>query len=260
MDGGYWSRQLRALVPFGWWAAYGLLFAGHVFVRSLGDEWLPWKNPGELDSALTGTNPSLWLQERLYGDSKTLLDRLTTGAHLGWFAFPIVIGIGVTVLRRELLVRYLAWLTAGWFACDLLFLLFPATPPWMVDGEVTRVLFTRGWIEYVEYDSNPVAAFPSLHACVPVLVGLFAWTYVPGRRSLAWASWLFAALVGFSVVYLGEHWIVDVAAGAGVAGLLAAFLRLPAVEHWLSIGGALPARGKGISRLPRTVVEGDIAA
>ena len=216
----YRERQLRAAAPFVAWAVYGTFFALHVVVRATGDELMPWRSVERLDFLLTGGNPSLWLQDRLYTDRLSLLDRVTTGAHLAWFAFPIVVGLAITVLRRDLLVRYLGWLTVTWFVCDLFFLVLPVRPPWMADAEVTRVLFTRGWVEYASRDSNPVAAFPSLHVCIPAVIGLFLWRSWPKARWLAWASFVYAALVGFSVIYLGEHWLVDVLAGLGVAWVI----------------------------------------
>lgn len=235
---GYWRRQGRALVPFAIWALYAVFFTIHALFRAVGDELFRWRNPESIDRAITQVNLPLWLQRNLYGESSLVLDKIATGSHILWFAFPIVVGIAITIWRRELLVRYLCWLTAAWFACDVLFLLFPATPPWMAEEKVTRILFTRGWLAYVDHDSNPVAAFPSLHATIPALVALFARAYLPGTRWLAWGSWAFAALVGFSVIYLGEHWLVDVVAGYALAAIVASLLRRGAVERAL---GRLPA-------------------
>ena len=253
---GYWSRQWRALVPFAIWAAYLAFFALHIVVRSFGDEFMQWRSPEGVDRALTGSNPSLWLQEHLYGNFAAL-DRVTTGAHLAWFAFPFIVGLGITVRQRTLLVSYFCWLTVTWFVCDALFFLFPATPPWMVDGEVTRVLFTRGWVDYASVDTNPVAAFPSLHASVPFVIGLFLWTRWREARWLAWTSWGFGLLVGFSVIYLGEHWLVDVVAGYAVAfGVRWLFISKPVRAAVSTAKAAIPG-GTGKERAPAGTLAAD---
>lgn len=232
---GYWQRQWRALLPFGIWTVYAGFFALHIVVRSYGDNFLPWRSPEGFDHALTGTDPSLWLQHHLYGKSFAL-DRLTTGAHLAWYAFPFLIGAVITVRRRRILVPYLTWLTAAWFISDAIFYMVPTTPPWMVDGGVTRVLFTRGWVDYAGVDTNPVAAFPSLHAAIPVVIGLFLWTNWREARFLTWLSWGYGMLVGFSVIYLGEHWLVDVLGGYAVAFGV----------RWLFVSGSVRSRVRAL--------------
>lgn len=253
----YWRRQGRALIPFGIWAAYGAFFALHVLFRSVGDEVFPWRSLERIDHLITGTDPSWWLQRHLYGRGSLVLDKIATGAHLSWFGFPIVVGLAITVCRRDLLPLYLCWLTVTWFACDALFLAFPVTPPWMADHDVVRILFTRGWIHYVDYDSNPVAAFPSLHACVPTMIGLFVWTRWRGVRWLAWASWAYAAVIGFSVVYLGEHWLFDVVGGYAMAVVIAlSLIRLESL--WVARRSRAGVRTTSLATMAAT--ERDLAA
>ncbi|MGE0598269.1 MAG: phosphatase PAP2 family protein [Dehalococcoidia bacterium] len=217
---GYWRRQGWALLPFGIWGAYIAFFALHIFVRSYADEFFPWRSPQAVDRSFTGTNPSLWLQSHLAGKSFAL-DRAATGAHLSWFAFPFLVALVITVCRRELLVKYFCWLTVAWFACDALFFLLPTRPPWMVDDSVQRLLLSRGWVDYAGVDTNPVAAFPSLHVCIPSVIGLFVWVNWRRGRWLAWTSWVYAGFIGFSVVYLGEHWVIDVVGGTAMAAIVA---------------------------------------
>ena len=71
--------------------------------------------------------------------------------------------------------------------------------------------------------SNDVAAFPSLHAAYPFLAFLFA------RRAFPRAGWLmlaYTACVWFAIVYLGEHWVVDIV--GGVVYAFAAYFADPA--------------------------------
>lgn len=217
---GYRQRQLRAAAPFLAWGVYGIFFVLHVAVRSVGDQIFPVHSVEGLERTLTGQNSALWLQEQAYPSRMSLLDRITTGAHLVWFAWPIIFGVAVTIWRRDILVRYLSWVTLTWFTYDLLSVAFPVRPPWMVDGEVVRVLFTRGWIEYASSDPNPVAALPSLHVGIPAVIGLFLLVHWPTARWLGYVSLGYALLVGFSVIYLGEHWLVDVLAALAVAWLI----------------------------------------
>lgn len=213
------GRLRIAAVPFLLWAAYILAFVGHVAVRAVGDEVFAWRSLAATESPILGTSASGWLQTR--GLESYVLDRLATGLHLIWFAFPIVVGVALTVWRRIRLFEYFGWLTVCWYLADFGFLVLPVIPPWMEDPALQRTLLERGWIEYAALDSNPVAAFPSLHAGIPLAVGLFLWFRVPGARWAAVASGVVALLTGAAVVYLGEHWVLDVVAGWALAGFVA---------------------------------------
>ena len=57
---------------------------------------------------------------------------------------------------------------------------------------------------------NPVAAMPSLHAAYPWLSFLALRKY---SKKLGWFFLPYPILVWFSVVYLGEHYVIDVIAG-----------------------------------------------
>jgi len=225
----YWSRQKKALVPFALWGAYGLFFAGHVLFRSAGDELLSWRSAEAADRFFTGGNPSLWLQQQWHSGQTSALDRTATAAHILWFLFPLAAGLAITVFRRDLLVRYLIWLTVTWYAADVFFLLVPTMPPWMVEPEISRILYSAGWIEYASHDSNPVAAFPSLHAAVPAVMAAFFRVHCPHRRWPVVVCGAFSLWVGVAVIYLGEHWVVDVAAGYALAAAIAWGLTRPPV-------------------------------
>ena len=75
--------------------------------------------------------------------------------------------------------------------------------------------------------SNAYAAMPSLHAAFPLLGALFA-LRLWGRR--AWPTLLYTAGVWLSIVYLGEHYIVDII--GGVIFAIAAFLAEDVLSQW----------------------------
>jgi hypothetical protein len=117
-------------------------------------------------------------------------------------------------------------------------LVFPAAPPWLATqngylGELSRVLgqtinFLPERVDvpslYNQLNPNPVAAIPSLHAAYPLLVLLFALRFF-GRRALVAGVYVLA--VWLALIYLGEHYAIDVFLGAVYAG--AAFVLGPPV-------------------------------
>jgi len=57
---------------------------------------------------------------------------------------------------------------------------------------------------------NPVAAMPSLHFASSVMAAHVLSEVDPVAGSLGWA---YATTLGFALVYLGEHYLVDLLAG-----------------------------------------------
>jgi membrane-associated phospholipid phosphatase len=81
---------------------------------------------------------------------------------------------------------------------------------------------------YQVLNSNPVAAFPSLHVAFPFLSFLALRQVYPRA---AWFAFAWTLLVCFSVVYLGEHWAVDVFGGLIFAALCWAVMMRVVVPH-----------------------------
>ena len=88
-------------------------------------------------------------------------------------------------------------------------------------------LSARGWIWLhagnVNYllaraqsaGSNPVAAMPSVHAAFATLIAITLMTRLRSRwRYVAMA---YPAAMAFALVYTGEHYVLDIAAGIGYA-------------------------------------------
>jgi membrane-associated phospholipid phosphatase len=62
---------------------------------------------------------------------------------------------------------------------------------------------------------NEIAAMPSLHAAYPMLLLLFFWRAASRRLRAVLACYVPA--MAFSLVYLGEHFVIDELAGWGCA-------------------------------------------
>lgn len=94
---------------------------------------------------------------------------------------------------------------------------------------------TKGGAEGISFEPNPVASMPSIHLAVTVLLLIVAGG---ARRVWRGTAVAYAALMAVALVYLGEHYVLDIAAGALAAwlGWVAAGWttgRLPAVTSWM---------------------------
>jgi membrane-associated phospholipid phosphatase len=115
----------------------------------------------------------------------------------------------------------------------VMFIVLPTVPPWMASqkyhliGPITRntsrgfsamgfKAFTHGWKNSLDW-GNAVAAMPSLHASFALIVPAF---FLPWLKP--W--WLKAIVLTFpvimltSLVYLGEHWVIDGLVGWAIVG------------------------------------------
>lgn len=149
--------------------------------------------------------------------------------HTSFFVVPFLIAVIAWRRHRPAFRRYLV-ATATCFSLSLVaFILLPTAPPWMSDPEdVTRITHhilpgsgAGGNTESATvssaafwFEPNDLAALPSVHVAMAVLVCL-----VLGEtaRSGRITGGLYALAMSVSVVYLGEHFVLDVITGWLVA-------------------------------------------
>jgi hypothetical protein len=103
------------------------------------------------------------------------------------------------------------------------YVLIPTAPPWWAGEEgklpgVRRIMVEVGervwgrlWRPLYDFlGGNPVAAMPSLHFATSVMAARM----LQEAGSLEGAvGWAYAGTLGFGLVYLGEHYVVDLLAG-----------------------------------------------
>ena len=65
---------------------------------------------------------------------------------------------------------------------------------------------------YDSLEGNPFAAMPSLHFGISVVAARLLSDVGRGPGALGWA---YALTLGFGLVYLGEHYVIDLVAGLG---------------------------------------------
>ncbi len=158
------------------------------------------------------------------------------------FPLPLAVGFFLWLRQRRAYYDFVAAIIILSMAAFLTYLLLPVGPPWyaaqqgLLNGptgvptitylkpgafdEIARFFGFQGnyLYTYTMYDINPndVAAFPSLHAAYPTLAFLFT------RRAFGRIGYLmlgYAACVWFAVIYLGDHYLVDVLGGIAYAAV-----------------------------------------
>jgi membrane-associated phospholipid phosphatase len=168
----------------------------------------------EADFKLFGILPSLFLQQYY---RFVVLDYTCAFLYSLHFILPIAFGFILWRYSSKNYWGFVASLLVCSYAALTTFLIFPSAPPWYGVNAV-RILLqvysslgvtaSKTLFDYIE--ANPFAAFPSLHAAYPWLISLYA-LKIKGRRALPILLLPFS--VWFSVVYLGEHYVVDVIGG-----------------------------------------------
>ena len=80
--------------------------------------------------------------------------------------------------------------------------------------EVGEKEWGRAWeLLYDSLGGNPWAAMPSLHFAASLMAALLLAEAGPVEGAVGWG---YVAALGFALVYLGEHYVLDLVAGAAV--------------------------------------------
>jgi membrane-associated phospholipid phosphatase len=165
-----------------------------------------------------------------------LHDRVLVWAHWMWFMVPHGT-VAYILLRDPRRFPRAAVLTYAVFDIGAsAYWLIPTAPPWYAataaagPGEpgVRRMMveygefFWRdGWSSlYSVFGGNPLAAMPSLHFATSVMAALLLAEVGPVAGALGFA---YAAALGFALVYLGEHYVVDLLGGVALVALVRRF-------------------------------------
>jgi membrane-associated phospholipid phosphatase len=183
-----------------------------------------------------GELPTVRLQRALAGSGATaadwtVLDRLLVWAHWSWFLVPHG-SVAYILARHRARFPRAAMLTYAVFDVGAsVYWLAPTAPPWYAaelsaqrGGQAPAVrrmmveygeLFWKdGWGSlYSVFGGNPLAAMPSLHFATSVMAALLLAEVGPVAGALGFG---YAATLGFALVYLGEHYAVDLLAGAAL--------------------------------------------
>jgi membrane-associated phospholipid phosphatase len=222
-------RTLRRLVS-DWLPIIGVLLA-YDLLRGVADgNFFPthYRPPIEADKLLgLGQIPTVRLQDALYTPGHLhIWDYAAFGFWFSHFFATLLVAVGIWLFAYRYFHRFAACIVVLAAMGLVTYVLFPASPPWLAGNHgyipdtyrITHAvvndlpvpkagaLFQKGtaW-------GNDVAAVPSLHAAYTMLIALFLWPRVRAR----WRPLLVAypVCMGISLVYLGEHYVIDILLG-----------------------------------------------
>lgn len=176
-----------------------------------------------------GSLPTVWLQERFFvrGEPQWW-DVAAAGVYITHFVLPWAVAAGFYMASRGLWWRYIRMVLLLSYTGLLTYILVPAAPPWyagqvgVIEEGVARTIsygwsviglqFAGTWLRREQAAVNEVAALPSLHAGFALLVSVALW-WVVRNRLLRAVLVVFPLAMGLTLVYSGEHYVVDVLLG-----------------------------------------------
>jgi membrane-associated phospholipid phosphatase len=200
--------------------------------------------PIRCDRALgLGVCPTTRLQRALGREGHVgPMEYALSAIHWSWFFVPHGTLAYILVRHREHYPRSAVLMAACFDLGCVVYWLVPTAPPWWAGASgnmppVRRIMAEAGerfWRRlwrplYHSLQGNPFAAMPSLHFGTSVMAARVLSQVGPRHAALGWA---YALLLGFGLVYLGEHYVIDLIAGLALAeGIWRAAPRLePAVR------------------------------
>jgi membrane-associated phospholipid phosphatase len=155
------------------------------------------------------------------------IDRFLTWVHWLWFFEPYVALVWILLRHPERFPRAARQLAAVFDVGCIGYFAVPTAPPWwaseqgLTEEEVRRIMVGVGeetWRSawpamYGALGGNPWAAMPSLHFATSTMAAI---SLSEAGRVEGVLGWSYALTLGFALVYLGEHYVTDLIAGAGL--------------------------------------------
>jgi membrane-associated phospholipid phosphatase len=175
-----------------------------------------------------GTAPTVRLQRSLGRPGEVRRhDLVLAWVHWSWFIVPHGTSAYI-LLRHRWHFTKAACMMAAVFDVGLVgYWTLPTAPPWWAgrNGNIQPVrrimveageyFWGRAWGPLYDFlGGNPFAAMPSLHFATSVMAAHLLTEVGHVQGALGWA---YALSLGFALVYLGEHYVVDLLAGLALA-------------------------------------------
>jgi membrane-associated phospholipid phosphatase len=235
---------LIAFVPYA-----GVWFVFTAF-RSLADETIFARtlnlHVAEFERELfDGRIPTLRLQDKYFEPGTAgWIDYFLTAIHWSYFIVPHVAAVLIWYKRPDIFRRFLTGMALMLATGLAIYFLIPTNPPWLAPEPINspsaavvyRIMETvgqelGGGIYEASYrvigESNPRAAMPSIHMAFTALLIFPAFRF---SRRWGYAAAIYTGLMGLALVYLGEHYVIDL-----FVGIVCAAWGWYAAGAWLDI-------------------------
>lgn len=182
-----------------------------------------------------GTDASVWMQRHFYNRNTIhWYDKVASATYFSHFIFPVIAIAVVWVSSHREWARFMRRFASLLLVSCAMFVLLPTAPPWMASSQFHVIAplarhtsrgfssmglkgFVNSWQSALDW-GNAVAAMPSLHSAFSLFVPAF---FLPRIKPI----WLKAIVLCFpvmmltSLVYFGEHWVIDGFVGWTLVGL-----------------------------------------
>ncbi len=243
------------------------------FMRSFADETIFAKtlNLEVLDFErwlFNGEIPTIRLQAEFYTRGAIeWWDYYFTAIHWSYFLVPHGLALWIWWRSRREFQHYLAAMTMTLFLGLVIYFLIPTNPPWMapeaiespgapvvqrimgnIAEQIGGGLYEAGY--RIVGESNPIAAMPSMHFAVTFLL-----VWAARGKGVWWevAAWLYSISMAAALVYMGEHYIIDIFVGSMVTTF-----SWYATKRWMgsNLDEMEPVRIEGSDEEPTTAPAG----
>lgn len=212
------------------WVLFIFPYLGYEFLRGL----IPFVSKNvhifpmiNIDQFIFGFIPTVKLQSLLYNPNHLMwYDYVAVTLYICHFVTPMIVGYFFWLKDRKFFKKYAIGILGVSYAAFITYIIFPAMPPWMASSfgyippvkEVTGIVMSHFFPTTIKLPSiysfvggNSVAAMPSLHAAFPLMVFFFLYKW---NKKMGIAFIPYVLGVWFAVIYLGEHYFIDMVIGA----------------------------------------------
>ncbi len=190
-----------------------------------------------IDRALFfGNDPNAVLQGHLWSKTIRWYDVVASTTYMTHFVLPIVAMAVLWAISHRQWVRFMKRFSTLLAVACVMFVIIPTVPPWMATSpKFPYQLFAelhrdagRGFRHLGFYgftndykiqlsNGNGYAAMPSLHSSFALIVPAFFLPWIRPKWLKALAL-MFPVMMLTSLVYLGEHWVIDGLVGWTITG------------------------------------------
>ena len=176
-------------------------------------------------SLFNGKIASEILQNAFYDPTNiSAFDKFMTFTYGSHFAFFILFSFLIWFNRKEAFNQFKNGILIVMYSGLLGYFLIPTIPPWIASLDLD--LLPELHIIYMKiyntispelrtaFDTNPIAAMPSLHSAFPFFITLVAFRHYKWKGII---SLIYTLTVFLSLVYGAQHYILDIAGGILIA-------------------------------------------